>query len=302
MLISFKRIIKAGFMSFYRNTLLSATTIFIMTIVIFLITMLFLFNSISNVLISDIQKKVDISVYFKEDVAMEDVLSIKSQVEEITEVEEVRYISKEEALEIFTQKHKDDFVLIESLNEVGRNPFLSSLSIKAKQASEYQEVANFLENGSFDDFIEKIDYYKRKPVIDKVFSITTNTNKTGILFSVILGIIAVLIVFNTIRIAIYGSSKEIATMKLVGASNWFIQGPFLIQGILVGLLSTIITFLITFTICYVFDSKINALLSDVKIFDVFTYNFWTILLIQVVAGISLGIIPSMIAIRKYLKI
>jgi cell division transport system permease protein len=302
MLISFKRIIKAGFMSFYRNTLLSATTIFIMTIVIFLITMLFLFNSISNVLISDIQKKVDISVYFKEDVAMEDVLSIKSQVEEITEVEEVRYISKEEALEIFTQKHKDDFVLIESLNEVGRNPFLSSLSIKAKQASEYQEVANFLENGSFDDFIEKIDYYKRKPVIDKVFSITTNTNKTGILFSVILGIIAVLIVFNTIRIAIYGSSKEIATMKLVGASNWFIQGPFLIQGILVGLLSTIITFLITFTICYVFDSKINALLSDVKIFDVFTYNFWTILSIQVVAGISLGIIPSMIAIRKYLKI
>jgi len=302
MLTSFKRITRAGFKNFYRNGLLSATTIFIVVIVIFLVTMLFLFNSVFSVLISNIQDKVDISIYFKENVATENILEARSQLTEIPEVKEVKYISKEEAFTAFVEKHKDDPILIESLDEVGRNPFLPSLGIKAQQASEYQEVVNFLESSSFNDLIEKVDYYERKPVIDKVFSITSSINRTGAFASIILGIIAILIVFNTIRIAIYSSNKEISTMKLVGASNWFIQGPFLIQGILVGIFSTIITFLVTFAVCYGLDPKINAIVSDVRIFNIFTYNFWTILLIQITAGISLGIIPTMIAVRKYLKI
>ena len=302
MLTSFKRITRAGFKNFYRNGLLSATTTFIVVIVIFLVTMLFLFNSVFSVLISNIQDKVDMSIYFKENVATENILEAKSQLTEIPEVKEVKYISKEEAFTAFVEKHKDDPILIESLDEVGRNPFLPSLGIKAQQASEYQEVVNFLENSSFNDLIEKVDYYERKPVIDKVLSITSSINRTGAFASIILGIIAILIVFNTIRIAIYSSNKEISTMKLVGASNWFIQGPFLIQGILVGIFSTIITFLVTFAVCYGLDPKINAIVSDVRIFNIFTYNFWTILLIQITAGISLGIIPTMIAVRKYLKI
>ena len=302
MLTSFKRITRAGFKNFYRNGLLSATTTFIVVIVVFLVTMLFLFNSVFSVLISNIQDKVDISIYFKENVATENILEAKSQLTEIPEVKEVKYISKEEAFTAFVEKHKDDPILIESLDEVGRNPFLPSLGIKAQQASEYQEVVNFLESSSFNDLIEKVDYYERKPVIDKVFSITSSINRTGAFASIILGIIAILIVFNTIRIAIYSSNKEISTMKLVGASNWFIQGPFLIQGILVGIFSTIITFLVTFAVCYGLDPKINAIVSDVRIFNIFTYNFWTILLIQITAGISLGIIPTMIAVRKYLKI
>ena len=302
MLTSFKRITRAGFKNFYRNGLLSATTTFIVVIVVFLVTMLFLFNSVFSVLISNIQDKVDISIYFKENVATENILEARSQLTEIPEVKEVKYISKEEAFTAFVERHKDDPILIESLDEVGRNPFLPSLGIKAQQASEYQEVVNFLENSSFNDLIEKVDYYERKPVIDKVFSITSSINRTGAFASIILGIIAILIVFNTIRIAIYSSSKEISTMKLVGASNWFIQGPFLIQGILVGIFSTIITFLVTFTVCYGLDPKINAIVSDVRIFNIFTYNFWTILLIQITVGISLGIIPTMIAVRKYLKI
>jgi cell division transport system permease protein len=302
MLTSFKRITRAGFKNFYRNGLLSATTTFIVVIVVFLVTMLFLFNSVFSVLISNIQDKVDISIYFKENVATENILEARSQLTEIPEVKEVKYISKEEAFTAFVEKHKDDPILIESLDEVGRNPFLPSLGVKAQQASEYQEVVNFLENSSFNDLIEKVDYYERKPVIDKVFSITSSINRTGAFASIILGIIAILIVFNTIRIAIYSSNKEISTMKLVGASNWFIQGPFLIQGILVGIFSTIITFLVTFAVCYGLDPKINAIVSDVRIFNIFTYNFWTILLIQITAGISLGIIPTMIAVRKYLKI
>ena len=302
MLTSFKRITRAGFKNFYRNGLLSATTTFIVVIVVFLVTMLFLFNSVFSVLISNIQDKVDMSIYFKENVATENILEAKSQLTEIPEVKEVKYISKEEAFTAFVEKHKDDPILIESLDEVGRNPFLPSLGVKAQQASEYQEVVNFLESSSFNDLIEKVDYYERKPVIDKVFSITSSINRTGAFASIILGIIAILIVFNTIRIAIYSSNKEISTMKLVGASNWFIQGPFLIQGILVGIFSTIITFLVTFAVCYGLDPKINAIVSDVRIFNIFTYNFWTILLIQITAGISLGIIPTMIAVRKYLKI
>jgi len=302
MFTTLKRVIQAGWTAFYRNAGLTLATIFIMAMVIFLITMLFLFNSVSNILISNIQKKVDISVYFKEDILSEDILAVKSELKGIPEVKDIEYIPKEQALEKFIEKHRDEPVLMESLTEVGKNPFLASLNIKAWQASQYEQVTNFLENSSFNNLIEKVDYYQRKSVIDKVFSITSGINKAGIFSGLVLGIIAVLIAFNTIRIAIYNSSAEISTMRLVGASNWFIRGPFLIQGIIAGFLATLIVLLITFGLCYGLDPRLSIIAPEISSFGLFISNFWTLVLIQLAAGIGLGSISSLIAIRKYLKV
>ena len=147
MLISLKRIISNGWKGFSRNISLSLATIFIMVIVISLPTFLFLLNPASKILVSDIKEKVDISVYFNEDTSSEDIFLVKTAVSEIPEVEEVEYISKEQTLDNFIKKHKDDPVLMESLIEVGVNPFLSSLNIKAWQASQYEQVTKFLETG-----------------------------------------------------------------------------------------------------------------------------------------------------------
>ena len=302
MFTSFKRIFKAGWKNFSRNIGLSFATIFILLMVISLVTLLFLLNPAFKILISNIQGKVDVSVYFKKDVLPENILGAKSEISKIPEVKDVEYISSDEALERFIEKHKNDPVLMESLTEIGENPFAASLNIKAWQASQYEQVVSFLENGPFKDLINKVDYYQRKPIIEKVFSITTAVNKTGIIFSIILGVVAVLVAFNTIRIAIYNSGEEISIMRLVGAPNRFIRGPFLVQGAIAGFIAVLIALLITFGICYFLDPKIKIIISEISIFGLFLSNFWLLILIQLATGIGIGIFSSMIAIRKYLKI
>ena len=302
MFTSFKRIIKAGLVGFSRNLGLSLATIFIMVVVIFLITLLCLLNPIFKGLIADIKEKVDISVYFNEDVAPEDILAVKSEVAKIPAVKEVEYISREEALKKFVEKHKNDPVLMESLTEVGSNPFLASLNIKAWEVSQYEQVSNFLENSSFKNLISKVDYHQRKPVIDKVLAIISGINKVGIFFSVVFGLIAILVAFNTIRIAIHNSGEEISIMRLVGASNWFVRGPFLVQGAIVGFIAVLITILITFLLCYGFDSKVRVIAPQISLFGLFVSNFGILFLVQLATGIGLGIFSSLIAIRRYLRV
>lgn len=302
MLRLFKRVIKTGWNGFRRNIGLSFATILIMVIVISLATLLFLLNPISKILIADVQKKVDISVYFKEDVSSEYILEVESEISKIPEVKDVQYISKDQALEKFIEKHKDDPVLMESLTELGSNPFLASLNVRAWDPSQYEQVANLLETSSFRNLIDKVDYHERKPVIDKVFSMISGLNKIGIFFSILFAAIAVLIAFNTVRIAIHNSGEEISVMRLIGASNWFVRGPFLIQGVIIGFIAALITLLITFALCYGFDARIKTIAPDVSIYSIFISNFFLLFLIQLATGIGLGITSSYIAVRKYLKI
>jgi cell division transport system permease protein len=302
MLSLVKRIFKSGWLSFSRDGSLAAATCFIMLIPIFLASSLFLLKDVSQFLISTIQEKADISVYFKESAPEEDVLEVKEEISEIPEVKSVKYVSKEEALESFVQRHKDDPVLMESLEEVGGNPFLGALNIRAFEASQYQAVANFFETGTFENLIEKVDYYQRRPVIERIFAITSGMGKAGISLSIVLAIVAILITFNTIRLAIINQKEEIRVQRLVGASNWFIRGPFLVQGAISGIFAVIVCLLIFTLICWLLSSKIEILFSGLNIWRYFTGNFFTIILIQLATGIGLGVISSTIAIRKYLKI
>ena len=305
MFSSIKRIFKSGWLSFSRDNGLVATTCFIMVMTILLATSIFLFQDVSRFLISTIQEKADISVYFKDIALEEDILSIKEEISEIPEVKTVNYISKEKALEEFTKRHEDDQVLMESLEQVGENPFSAALNIKAITAGQYQVVANFLEETlslSKQDLIEKVDYYQRKPVIDKIFALTSSIRRAGISLAIILAIVAIIVTFNTIRLAILNQKEEIKVQRLVGASNWFIRGPFLVQGAISGVFAAIICFLIFSLTCWFFSPKIEILFSGLNIWSFFIANFFMIILIQLATGIGLGIISSAIAVRKYLKI
>ncbi len=297
-----KRIFRLGWKNFSRDGGQNTASIFILVMVISAITSLFLFKDISQFLISNIQEKVDISVYFKFEALEEDILKMKDEITGIPEVKEVQYVSKEEALKNFTERHKDSQVLMESLEEVGVNPFLASLNIEAFEASQYQAITDFLENPNFNNVVEKIDYYQRKPIIERIFSLTSNLNKAGIGFSIFLAIIAILVAFNTIRLSIYNCREEIKIQRLVGASNWFIRGPFLVQGAAYGFLAALISLLIFALICGLFGPKLEILFSGLNLFAFFISNFWLIVLIQLATGIGLGIISSLIAIRRYLEV
>jgi len=302
MFTSLRRIFKSGWLSFSRDGGSIAANIFIMVMTISAITSLFVFQDVSSFLISELQGKVDISVYFKYETSEEDILELEKDITEIPEVKDVEYVSQEEAFQAFTERHKDNPVLIESLEEIGVNPFLASLNIKAFKASQYESIVLFLENPDFENIIEKVDYYQRKPVIERVFALTSNLNTSGIIFSVILAIVAILVAFNTIRLAIYNSREEIKIQRLVGASNWFIRGPFLVQGAIIGFFSALLSLLILAFTTWLLSPKVETLFYGLNLFNFFMTNLWLILLIQLVIGIGLGIVSSVIAIRRYLKV
>jgi cell division transport system permease protein len=302
MFVSIKRMFLAGWRGLARDGGMIVANIFIMTMAISVISSLFLFKDISRFLIGSIEEKVDVSIYFKAEAAEEDILKVREEIAEIPEIKEINYVSKEEALEKFTQKHGNNPVLMDSLTEVGINPFLASLGVKAFQAYQYEAVVSFLEGPSYDGLIEKVDYYERKPVIERIYVLTSNFNKTGIVFSVVLILLAALVAFNTIRLSIYNSREEIKIQRLVGASNWFIRGPFLIQGIICGFFSALICLLLFALMTWGFDSKAEFLFPGLGLFAFFTANFWLIFLIQLLSGAILGIISSFIAVKKYLKV
>lgn len=296
-----KRVIKYGWKIFIRNGEVAIVNIFILVMVIFLISTLFIFRQISQFLISSLKEKADVSIYFKEGVPEEEILRLEEEVSKISEVKEVKYISKEEALNEFKARHKENPILLEALSEIGTNPFLASLSIKVEKASQYEAIIAFLENQN-SDIIEKIDYSQRKPLIEKIFSFSSNFEKGGIFFSIVLIFFAVLITFNTVRLAIINFGEEISIQRLVGASNWFIRSPFIVQGIISGFFATLFSFLFFSLFCWFLTPKVKFLFEGLDIFQIFSEKMGIVFLIQILVGIGLGTISSLIAIRRYLKV
>jgi len=298
MFINLKRIIKASVNELKRNISLFFSTVLIMVTVVSLITVFYFINEVSAILIADVENKVDVSIYFVEDVTESQIAEVGTEISNISQVKEVKFVPKDEVLAEFISIHRDDPEVIESLTELGYNPFLDTLNIKTHEPSQYSSVTELIESSNYAEIIHEVDYHRRKESIESVYALTGGINTVLIFLGVIFALIAISISFNTVRIAIYNSREEISVMKLVGASNKFVRGPFIMQGILIGLVSGILTFILTVVVSYFGDS----LMAGISIFSIFTGNILLILLIQMLSGVVLGVISSYIAIRKHLRV
>jgi len=299
---SLKRIIKSGWHGFFRDGGMITANVFVLLMAISVFTSLFLFKNISNFIVDSIEDKVDISVYFEYEVLEDEILEIKEEVSGIPEVKEVSYVSKDDALENFIERHSDDETLMQSLEEVGVNPFLASLNIKAFEFGQYEGISSFLEGSIFQTKIDKIDYYEREPVIKRVFSLTSTFSRIGIILSIIMALVAILVVFNTTRLAIYNFREEIRIQRLVGASNWFIRGPFLVQGMVAGIFAGSIGLALFGSLTWLFNSTINGIFPGLGVFSMFISNIWLIILLQLGIGAFLGTISSLLAVRSHLNV
>lgn len=300
--VTFKRIIKSGLKSFQRNGWLSAATISVMVLTLLVITTLLMLNLVAGAVLENLQEKIDISVYFKSEASEEDMLIVKSQLEKLAAVQRVDYVSREDALLKFREKHKDNPYLIQSLQELGENPLEASLNIKAKESSQYEAIAGFLEGISYSTIIDKVDYRQNKEVINKLDNIITNIKIGGLSLSGILILIVILVTFSAIRLAIYSAREEIRVMRLVGANNWFIRGPFIVGGVLYGIISSLITLAILYPVFWFLSPKLSSFLPIEDFFVYFQANFWAFLALLLGMGIVFGVVSSFLAIRKYLKV
>lgn len=301
MITTLSRIMKYGKQNFTRNAWLSTATIVIMALTLIVFGGFLIFNVMTRTIISSIEDKIDISVYFKNTTGEDDVLRIKSLIQSYPEVSKVDYISKDEALAVFKDRHKDDSTIAQAIDQLNENPLLASLNVKARNPQEYSIVAGYLDNDSIKPFVERVSYAQNAGVIDRLNKIMSTAKKGGYALTFFMSLVAILITFNTIRLAIYSNRESINIMRLVGGSNFFIRGPYLIEGVLYGIISAVVSLLLTAPVIYFVSPYTNVLVPELSLWGYFVSHLPLLLIYEILFGVGLGILSSFIAIGKYLK-
>lgn len=302
----FKRIVRAGFVGFWRNAFVSLAAIFVMTVTLFVVGSIMFLGQLLETSLEQIKSKVDINVYFVTSAAEEDITALRDKLYALPEVAEITYTTREDALADFRERHKGDELTIQALEELDDNPLGASLAIRAKETSQYEGIAAFLEEQQIQEsaaapLIDRINFFQNKVAIDKLTGIIEAVEQSTFVAMIVLIVASILITFNTIRLAIYTTREEIGVMRLVGAGNTFIRGPFMLQGIMYGCIAGVLTLLILYPIVLWLAPATESFFN----FNLFTYyvtDFAYIFFVIVGSGMVLGLVSSALAIARYLRV
>lgn len=303
--ISFIRVLRSSFQNFWRNIWLSLATLVVMTITLLMMSLLYFANVFGSQVLRTIEQKVDLSATFKDSATENQIQAVADEVGSREDVEEVRVVTSEEALQDFRQRHVDDPFIEDSLQELESNPLPASIFVVASEPRFYQNIAAQLQSEKYQPFIEKVNFQDLRPVIQRMIDIMNTIRNGALIVTVTFAALVVLIMFNTVRLAIYSFREEIDIMRLVGASNWFIRGPFLLEAMFVALLSVGISTAIIYPVLKAVAPRLQQFFfSEALHFDVFTYavdNWGTVVGLQAAAAVGLATFSSLIAIRRYLR-
>jgi len=291
--------------NFTRSGLVSFAAVLIVTITLSVITTIILLQAVLNFSLTEIKDKVDVTIYFNVGAPESSIMSLEQSLQSLPEVAEVSYVSADDALKLFRDRHQNDYSTIAALDEIKDNPLGAYLNIKAKEVSQYESIANFLKGNDAlvsgpTSIIDKVNYNQNKTVIDRLNNIISGAQKLGFLVTLILVIISIIISFNTIRLAIFISKEEVGVMRLVGASKMRVSGPFMIEGAIYGIIATVITLIIFWPITAYLGANMTNFLG-LNIYDYYISNLFQISVIILLSGVLLGMISSFIAIRRYLN-
>jgi cell division transport system permease protein len=300
-----KRVIRSGYRNFLRSGFTSLASVLIMTITLVVITSLLFVQVALQSSLANIKEQVDVTVYFTQGSDEESIKSIQASIEKLPEVATALYISEDQALANFREKHAKDYLTLQALDELDGNPLGASLNIKTKDPSQYETIAKYFEQDTALakqalTIVDKVDYYQNKLVIDRLTSIINGAKRLGFALSSLFIIISIIITFNTLRLIIYMSREEISVMRLVGAANRYIRGPFMVSGMLVGVSAAFITMILFWPISYWLGSQMTEFLG-INLFSYYASNFFQLFFIMLVSGIIIGTISSVFAIRRYLN-
>ena len=176
-------------------------------------------NFTTNKFVTYLKAKVDISIYFKPEIDESEILSIQEQLGKVDGVLKTEYVPKEKALKTFQERFGNNQILMKALNELGDNPLSAAINIQIRNEKDYDKVLGYVENAIFKDKLTNVNFKENRELLSKTTSLINSLNITSIIITTVLTSVAIIVAFNTIRIAIYSMKEEINTMKLVGANN-----------------------------------------------------------------------------------
>ena len=304
--ITIKRVAKSGWINFKRNGLVSSASVLVTTITLSVITALFLFNASLSSMILSLQDKVDIAVYFTVDAPEERILALKDTLEKVPEVKNIDYVSADEESLAFRDRHADDYLTLQALDELGGNPFGGSLRIKAKDSGQYEAIATLLQGDSQvardnSQIIERINFAQNKLVIERLNTLITTARKGGVAITLLLSLISIIIMYTTVRLTIYMSREEIGVMRLVGASSAYVRGPFIVEGMLYGFFAWLITTILFLPVTYIVTRQIGSLMP-MNLYQYYVSHLLSVGGLVLLVGLALGAFSSFLAARRYLNV
>jgi len=301
---SFFRALRYAFKDFGRNFWLSLVTITVLILALLSVNILVSLNALSETVISTVKEKVDISVFIKPDIDQAQIANFQDKLQKRPEVKEIVFVSKDVALADFKEQHKDDAKILEALKEVEKNPLADTLIVKANNIDDYKKILNFINLEENQDIIKYQNYTDHEKIITRVTEISKKAEEVSLAISLVFAIIAVLIIFNAIRVSVYTRREEVSVMRLVGASSSFIRLPFLLESVIYGLFAVVITFGILYAAFGAISPYLNVLLNSYSfnLVEYYNQNFVMLFMAEAGAVVLLSVLSSAVALGRYLKV
>lgn len=289
-----------------RNSFVSLSSVFVMVVTLSVIGAVIFGSAILNTTLDELKNKVDLNVYFVNSAQESDILAVKKTLDALPEVQQTTYVSAEDALTNFKEKHQNDQFTLQALDELSDNPLGASINVKTKEPSQYAGIADFLSTKSIVDkngtsIVDKVNYFQNKTAIDKLTQIIVSAEKLGLVVTLLFIAISILITFNTIRLVIYISRDEISVMRLVGAGSLYVRGPFVIAGVLYGAAAAILTLALFYPVTFWLGRYTENFFIGINVFSYYLSNFGQLFLVIIGSGIVIGAVSSYLAVHKYLK-
>ena len=304
MLTSTSRVIKFAFQNFWRNFWLSLVTISMLVLTLLTVNILLVLNRVTDQAIKFVENRIEVSVYFNQSTDVKTINDALTYLRSLPQVKDVQEITADNALALFKTRHASDPAVLSSLDELGTNPFGPTLIVKANAAKDFDVIIEALNNPQYKDAIREKDFSDYQQIVAKIRMTTDRIRTVGIILSGIFFLIALLIIFNTVRVAVFIHKDEIGIMRLVGASTGFIRAPYLLETILLSLIAILIVMAIVFPSLIVLEPHINDFFGGqtTGLVPYFTQNGLAIFGGEFIALLVVTMVSTSLAIRKYLKV
>lgn len=303
--IIFNRLVRSGATNFLRNLGVSLSATSIMVITLFIISTVLVLYNLTDISLNNAKDRVGVSVYLKDEVKPDQISNIQEEIKALPQVKTLVLTSKQQARDRYIERNKNHPERLKALSELDNDtdPFPNSFAITANELGDYEGIVKYLSSDRFKPYIAEDGIKNNRKIIDRLSSITKVIRQMGIVLTTVFIAVTIMVMFNTIRLAIYNRREEVEIMRLVGATNWYIRGPFIIEGLIYAILATAITSLVMFGLLALASAKIETFL-DLQNFggSLVRGLFPDLFLIDLATSIILGIVSSSIAIRRYLRI
>lgn len=301
-LITLWRIMVAGTRNFFRNAWLSIAATAVMVVTLTVMLSAIILNVALNDTLKQVTNKIDISIFFTDNTTPEQIAKVQEELKKTANVQSSRYVSKIEALSRYREQNKNNPELLEAVNEK-ENPLPQSIEIQVKDLKNTDAITALTQREEFKPLIQDTTHGEdRQKTIQRIGNINSFLTKVGLFGSLVFAIIAVLIIFNTIRMAIFSRGDELQIMRLIGATNGFIRGPFLFEAMLDGIVAAVITLITIYFLLFYGGPKLLSYVDFSHTLLLFGTHWTLVGLATMLAGMAIGALSAALAMIRYLKL